>query len=67
MRYAKFFCDDSAPAIKKPLPIQQNSQPVYFPPPPTHTAIPPAVRTAEIEPPHSIIEHTTRQLGHEKA
>ena len=67
MMYAKFFCDDSAPAIKKPLPIQQNPQPVYFPPPPTHTAIPPAVRTAEIEPPHSIIEHTTRRLGREKA
>ncbi len=60
MMYAKFFCDATLPP-QKSLPIQPLSQPVYFPPPQTHAKIPP-VRTAEIEPPHSVIEHTTRQL-----
>jgi hypothetical protein len=67
MLYAKIFCDD-APLPSKALPPQQNAQPVYFPPQPTYSAVPPPVRTAEIEPPpHSVIEHTTRQLGREKA
>lgn len=66
MMYAKFFCDETTLVHKKALPIQQHSQPVYFPPAQTHAAIPPTVRTAEIEPPHSVIEHTTRQLLKEK-
>ncbi len=66
MLYAKFFCDDHTPASKKAVATQPHPQPVYFPPVQTHTAIPPAVRTAEIEPPHSVIEHTTRQLLQEK-
>ena len=66
MLYARFFCDDHTPATKKALPVQQPSQSVYFPTVQPHAAIPPAVRTAEIEPPHSIIEHTTRQLVKEK-
>jgi hypothetical protein len=66
MMYAKFFCDDNLPAPPKSLPIQSNPQPVYFSPAQPHAAIPP-IRTAEIEPPHSVIEHTTRQLGREKA
>ncbi len=66
MLYAKFFCDDHTPATKKALPIQQPSQLVYLPTAQPHAAIPPAVRTAEIEPPHSVIEHTTRQLMKEK-
>ena len=66
MLYARFFCDDHTPATKKALPVQQLSQSVYFPTVQPHAAIPPAVRTAEIEPPHSIIEHTTRQLVKEK-
>lgn len=65
MMYAKFFCDDTRLA-QKSLPIQPISLPVYAPPQPTQAAIPP-VRTAEIEPPHSVIEHTTRQLRREKA
>ncbi len=67
MMYAKFFCDDTPISPQKSLPIQSPPQPIYFPPQQTHTALPPAVRTAEIEPPHSVIEHTTRQLGREKA
>ncbi len=65
MLYARLFCDDSPTMSHKSLPVQSAPQPVYFPPAQTHAAMPP-VRTAEIEPPHSVIEHTTRQLGREK-
>lgn len=61
MMYARFFCDDT-PLPSKSLPQQQKAQPVYLPPQSTYSAIPPPVRTAEIEPPHSVIEHTTRHL-----
>lgn len=65
MLYAKFFCDDT-PLSQPTLPAQSIAQPTYYPPTQSHTAIPPTVRTAEIEPPHSVIEHTTRQLLREK-
>jgi hypothetical protein len=64
MLYAKFFCDDRAG--QKSLPVQHTVPPIQFPTVQPHAAIPP-VRTAEIEPPHSVIEHTTRQLRREKA
>jgi hypothetical protein len=62
MLYAKIFCDDT-PMPHKSLPLP-NSTPVYVPP--AQTVLPPS-RTAEIEPPPSVIEHTTRQLRREKA
>jgi hypothetical protein len=62
MLYAKIFCDDS-PVPQKASPVQHLPQPVYVPP--AQSPLPP-VRTAEIEPPHSVIEHTTRQLIKEK-
>ncbi|MBL8206280.1 MAG: hypothetical protein JNM09_18735 [Blastocatellia bacterium] len=62
--YAKIFGDDTS-LPQKAKPLQQNLQPVYFPPAQSHTALP-SIRTAEIEPPHSVIEHTTRQLKPEK-
>ena len=63
--YARWFCDDKVYAPKKALPTESHVQPVYFPPPQAHPVSqlpPPPVKTAEIEPPHSVIEHTTRQL-----
>ncbi|HEX4950107.1 MAG TPA: zinc ribbon domain-containing protein [Blastocatellia bacterium] len=65
MLYAKFFCDDT-PLSQPTVALQSTAQPTYFPPPQSHAPIPSAVRTAEIEPPHSVIEHTTRQLVREK-
>lgn len=59
--YAKFFCDDHLPWPQKSLPVQPNSHPVCLPQAPSQVSIPP-IRTAEIEPPQSVIEHTTRQL-----
>lgn len=62
MMYAKFFCDDT-PVSQKPS--QTHAPSVYVPP--THAQAPlPPVKTAEMEPPHSVIEHTTRQLLREK-
>lgn len=63
--YARLFCDDKVQVPKKVQPPEAYSQPVYFPPPQAHPVSqlpPPPIKTAEIEPPHSIIEHTTRQL-----
>jgi hypothetical protein len=61
--YARWFCDDKTPAPKKALP-ESLSQSVYSPFAQTHSAsqLAPPIKTAEIEPPHSVIEHTTRQL-----
>lgn len=65
MMYAKFFCEET-PLPAATLPMQQASSPSYYPPMSSHTTMPSAVRTADIEPPHSVIEHTTRQLRPEK-
>ena len=61
--YARWFCDDKVYAPKKALPTESHPQPVYFPPAQAHpvSQLPPP-KTTEIEPPHSVIEHTTRQL-----
>ena len=64
MMYARFFCDNTT-APQKPTPIHASLQPAYAPPTQQHAAFPP-IKTTEIEPPHSVIEHTTRQLGREK-
>jgi hypothetical protein len=63
MLYARIFCDNNAPANSKASPLQQASPPIHFP---TPQPIVPPIKTAEIEPPHSVIEHTTRQLRKEK-
>ncbi len=63
--YARWFCDDKVPTPKKALSTEAYPQPVYFPPTQAHPVSqlpPPPVKTAEIELPHSVIEHTTRQL-----
>lgn len=64
MLYAKFFCEDT-PLPQKLAPMKSTPPLVYSPPVQNQPIIPP-VRTTEIEPPHSVIEHTTRQLGRER-
>ncbi len=62
MLYARLFCEDRPTITQKVLPTETYAQPVYFPPAQASQLPPPPVKTAEIEPPHSVIEHTTRQL-----
>jgi hypothetical protein len=64
MLYARWFCDDKVTAPKKVLPPELYPQPIYHPPVQAHpvSQLAPPSKTAEIDPPHSVIEHTTRQL-----
>lgn len=62
MLYARFFCDDPPSAVKQVVPMEAYAQPIYFPPTQASQIPPPPIKTAEIDPPHSVIEHTTRQL-----
>ena len=62
MLYARLFCDERPSAPIKVLLTETYAQPVYFPPTQASQLPPPSIKTAEIEPPHSVIEHTTRQL-----
>jgi hypothetical protein len=64
MIYAKKFCDDT-PVLPKISQTQPSASPAYVPPAQSHLT-PPSLRTAEIEPPSSVIEHTTRQLRPEQ-
>ena len=56
MIYARLFGEDLVPVTKKILPVEQAPRPVYFPPAKV-------IKTAEIDPPYSVTEHTTRQFG----
>lgn len=58
MIYARLFGEDLVPVTKKILPVEQAPHPVYFPPAKV-------IKTAEIDPPYSVTEHTTRQFGSE--
>lgn len=61
MLYARLFCADQ-PAPKT-LAAEPQAQAVYVPPAQAYPQLPPPlIHTTEIEPPHSVIEHTTRQL-----
>lgn len=65
MLYARLFCSNQPVTTKKLSSPETYTPPVYFPPVPVHSPspLPPsAIQTAEIEPPRSIVEHTTRHL-----
>lgn len=63
MLYARLFCSDQP--TPQALTTEAYAQPIYFPPAQPHPPTPlppPSIQTAEIEPPRSVVEHTTRQL-----